>query len=194
MIRMIRPVLVNCCMVICLFSFLVTGCVQFSNPVVPYSESFLDQSLLGLWNAQGGASDEYFLILWEDEQKEYTIIHFNTPEYVYGAADSDGNMKGIYTGMCDDEKYMIFYFENDGSYFFLNYEIDSDILRVFTLDADILENAIKEQRLEGAVSGKNMNKAISVTESTEGIQAFIKENKNLFDKSSFEEFKRIGLH
>ena len=177
-----------------LFSILLlSGCSKFLYPIVDYSDAMIDKSLLGLWEetSDSNETNNYILILKDGNKSKYNVTIFDSKNFEFNEEDLPTNADLIYSGIFDNRKFIVVYLENNNSYLFWEYEIEKDILRLFSVEDVVFENAIYDKKIKGKISGEGLNKEILVEEKTENLQKFIKENKKVFDKSSFIEFKRV---
>lgn len=180
------------CFVSTIASLLLFSCTSFSNPIIKHSDSIIDESLLGLWreNPADSESDIYILVLKDNNNLTYKTITFNTSNYEF-ESDVLEYPNLIYSGFFDNEKYIIVYLNDNNSYFFWKYELENDILRLFSIDETFIENAINEKQLNGKISGQGFKKEIFVDEDTDTLQKFVKENKQqLFNTCNFVEYKK----
>ena len=177
-----------------ILTFLILGCVSFSNPLVSYSEAKYDRELLGLWAEVDSEqeSDDYVLVLGNSEGKKYKITSFSRPKYSFENNEMENEKTLVYSGEFDNEKYLFFYFYDDEKYFFANYKIIDDCLIFYTLNADVLENAIQNKKLSGSVMSGKIVKESFVSASQNELQDFFRKRINdLYDKNSVVKYKRV---
>lgn len=173
-------------------AFLFSSCVKFSNPIVPYSDSIFDESILGLWAEESSQSDNFLLILGDSKLKKYKIISFQSENYSFDADEFGNSENIIYTGKFNDDNYLICYFSEISGYYFLKYKADDNFIYFYNTDDNIIEEAIISGQLSGTVSGENIKKEITVDTGTGGLQAFFEKNRNLlFNEDCCLKYKKI---
>jgi len=175
----------------------ISGCMSYSeHPIAEADKTkVVDVPLLGTWYWKDKSEDGYFHI---GIDKETDLLKLMMVEI-----KQDGKMKSVelygHTTELDGKKYLNLKWktpedEKSTGYMFIRYDVavDGQKLGLAFADLDLYKDAIKQKSLKGNILPGKWFSSIKITESSKGIQAFIKKSGDkLFPKT--KHIKKLRL-
>jgi len=162
------------------------GCVPYSdNPLADPNSEKIDSAILGtwFWNEE---SDSGFVHM--GLNKESKLLQVVMIEY-----DKDGTIDvsefSGHTSSLGNNKYLNLKWvrptDEPKGYLLIKYAMEGEALAISFLNAEVIENAIKEGSLKGTVGEGKYVYSLSITEEQEKLQQFfLKHDKELFQEKN----------
>ena len=162
------------------------GCVPYSdNPLTDPNSEKIDSAVLGtwFWNEE---SDSGFVHIGLD--KKTKLLQVIMIEY-----DKDGTIDvsefNGHTSLLGNNRYLNLKWvrpaDEPKGYLLIKYTTEGTSLTISSLNAQVIENAIKEGSLKGTVGKGKYAASLSITEEQKKLQQFVlKHDKELFPEKS----------
>jgi hypothetical protein len=162
------------------------GCVPYSdNPLTDPNCEKIDAAILGTWFWNEESDSGFVHIGLNKESKLLQVIMIEH--------DKDGTIDvsefNGHTSSLGNNKYLNLKWvrpaDEPKGYLLIKYSTEGESLAISLLDAQVIENAIKEGSLKGTVGKEKYAYSLSITEEQKKLQQFVlKHDKELFQEKS----------
>jgi hypothetical protein len=169
------------------------GCVPYSdNPLTDPNSEKIDAAILGTWFWNEESDSGFVHIGLNKESKLLQVIMIEH--------DKDGTIDvsefNGHTSSLGNNKYLNLKWvrpaDEPKGYLLIKYSTEGESLAISLLNAQVIENAIKEGSLKGTVGKEKYAYSLSITEEQKKLQQFVlKHDKELFQEKS--KLNRLNL-
>ncbi len=162
------------------------GCVPYSdNPLTDPNKEKIDAAVLGTWFWNEESDSGFVHIGLNKESKLLQVIMIeHDKDGTIDVSEFNGNTSSLGNNKYLNLKWVRPADEPKG-YLLIKYSTEGESLVISILNAQVIENAIKEGSLKGTVCKEKYAYSLSITEEQKKLQQFVlKHDKELFQEKS----------